>query len=70
MLQKDKMSSNKLVSCIWRQVDTGNQWKVGYEGDMAESVGSLWFSCICRARNVTERLNKFKQTCFVCLEVG
>jgi len=53
------MSSNKLVSCIWRWVDAGNQWKVGYEGGMAENVGGRGFRVCVGPEMVTETRNKF-----------
>ena len=37
---------------------------------MAESVGAVEFSCIHRAGCVMQTQNKFKRTCFMCLEVG
>jgi len=56
-LLKDKTSLKGLVSWIGRWVDAGNQWKVGYEGGMAEvSVPLCLRVSICPGM-VTERQN-------------
>jgi hypothetical protein len=70
MLRKDKTSSEELVSCISRWVDTRNGRKVLYEGGMAE-VSALSRLCISiRPGMVTERQNELKRTSFVDLEAG
>jgi len=53
-LRKHEMSSNELVSCVWRQVDTENRWKVGYEGVWLRVSAALGFCVSVGLENITE----------------
>jgi hypothetical protein len=68
--QKHETSSNELISCIWRWVDAGNRWKVGYEGVWLRVSAALGFHATVGLEKVTETRNEFERTRFVHLEVG
>jgi len=62
--QKHETSSNELASCIWRQVDAGKRWKVGYGWGMAENVGGLAFPCICTAEKEHGKTKRVQMNSF------
>jgi len=70
MSHKHETSSNELVSCIWRWVDAGNQWKVGYEGVWLRMSAAMVFVYPYGLKKVSETPNMFDGTHLVHMKVG
>jgi len=53
-LLKDKMSLKEPILWIWRLVEAGNQWKVGYEGVWLRVSVALGFCISVGLENMME----------------